>query len=210
MIQYLAVAQRPIKKFKSCKLTQIPCGQNSQADALANLGSALETRSQMNIPLLVLQWPATLEEPPSEEVSSVEESETWMTPLIWYLEADTLPEDSSEARKIKKQAARYCISQEKLYQRSLSGPYLRKWVKELHEVLWAYRITLKTTTGETPYSLVYGSEAIVPTEVRVRTTVSGSTSQEENNELLALSLDLLDEKREAGDLRSWPTLIKVA
>ncbi|KAF3553403.1 hypothetical protein F2Q69_00014136 [Brassica cretica] len=64
----------------------------------------------MNIPLLVLQWPANLEEPPSEEVSTVEEGETWMTPLIRYLEADILPEDRSEARKIKKQAARYCIS----------------------------------------------------------------------------------------------------
>ncbi|KAF3555917.1 hypothetical protein F2Q69_00012838 [Brassica cretica] len=32
MIQYLAVAQRLIKKFKSCKLTQIPWEQNSQAD----------------------------------------------------------------------------------------------------------------------------------------------------------------------------------
>ena len=80
MIQYLAVVQRLIKKFKSCKLTQIPREQNSQADALANLGSALETNSQMSIPLLVLQWPATQEEPPSEEVSAVEEGETWMTP----------------------------------------------------------------------------------------------------------------------------------
>ena len=56
---------------------------------------------------------------------------------------------------------------------------------------------------ETPYSLVYGSEAIVPTKMHVRTTVSGSTSQEENNELMALSLDLLDEKREAARLRNW-------
>ncbi|KAF2616814.1 hypothetical protein F2Q68_00039248 [Brassica cretica] len=63
MIQYLAVAQRLIKKFKSCKLTQIPRKNNSQADALANLGSALETNSQMSTPLLVLQLPATMEEP---------------------------------------------------------------------------------------------------------------------------------------------------
>ena len=62
----------------------------------------------MSIPLYVLQWPATMEEPPSEEVSSVEEGETWMTPLIRYLEANILPEDRREARKIKKQAARYC------------------------------------------------------------------------------------------------------
>ncbi|XP_013632745.1 PREDICTED: uncharacterized protein Mb2253c-like [Brassica oleracea var. oleracea] len=63
MIQYLAVAQRLIKKFKSCKLTQIPREKKLQADALANLGSALETYSQMSIPLLVLQLPAILEEP---------------------------------------------------------------------------------------------------------------------------------------------------
>ncbi|XP_013665259.1 uncharacterized protein LOC106369683 [Brassica napus] len=66
-----------------------------------------------------------MEEPPSEEVSTVEEGETWMTSLIQYLEADILPEDCREARKIKKQASRYCISQEKLYRRSFSGPYLR-------------------------------------------------------------------------------------
>ena len=55
----------------------------------------------MSIPLLVLQWPATLEEAPSEEVSAVEEGETWITPLFRYLEADLLPEDRNEARKIK-------------------------------------------------------------------------------------------------------------
>ena len=63
MIRYLAVAQRLIKKFKSCKLTQIPREQNSQADALANLRSTLDTQTQISIPLLVLQWPATLVEP---------------------------------------------------------------------------------------------------------------------------------------------------
>ena len=80
MIQYLAVAQRVIKKFKSSKLTQISREQNSQTDSLANLESTLERDSQMSIPLLVLQWPATLEEPRSEEVSAIKEGETWMTP----------------------------------------------------------------------------------------------------------------------------------
>ncbi|XP_013628220.1 PREDICTED: uncharacterized protein LOC106334478 [Brassica oleracea var. oleracea] len=77
-----------------------------------------------------------------------------------------------------------------------------KWAEELHGVLWAYRTTPKTATQENPYSLVYGSEAIIPTEMHVRTTVSGSTSQEENNELRTLSLDLLDETREAARLRN--------
>ncbi|KAF3575727.1 hypothetical protein DY000_02031089 [Brassica cretica] len=52
------------------------------------------------------EWPATLEETHHEEVSSIEEGGTWMTPLIQYLEDDILPEDRNESRKIKKQAAR--------------------------------------------------------------------------------------------------------
>ncbi|KAF2606086.1 hypothetical protein F2Q68_00043886 [Brassica cretica] len=64
----------------------------------------------MSIPLLVLQWPATLEKPPSEEVSAVEEGKSRMTPLVRYLEADILPEDRNEAMKIKKQAARIFVS----------------------------------------------------------------------------------------------------
>ena len=64
-----------------------------------------------------------------------------MTPLVRYLENDILLEDHMEDRKIKKQAARYCISQEKLYRRSFSGPYLRcvtpqeaaRILVELHE-----------------------------------------------------------------------------
>ena len=40
-------------------------------------------------------------------------------------------------------------------------------------------------------------------EMQVRTTVLGPTSQEENNEMMTLSLDLLDGKREAARLRNW-------
>ena len=77
-----------------------------------------------------------------------------------------------------------------------------KWAEELHRVLWAYRTTPKTATEVTPYSLVYGSEAKIPTEMHVRTTVLGSPSQEENDELMTLSLNLLDEIREAARLRN--------
>ena len=56
----------------------------------------------------------------------------------------------------------------------------------------------KTATQENPNSLVYGTEAIIPTEMHMRTTASWSTSQEETDELMSLSLDLLDERREAA------------
>jgi hypothetical protein len=44
-------------------------------------------------------------------------------------------------------------------------PYMRKWVKELPSVLWALLTTLSHATGHTPFSLVYRSEAMLPTKV---------------------------------------------
>lgn len=39
------------------------------------------------------------------------------------------------------------------------------WLDELPSVLWAYRTTARTPTGETSFLLTYGSEAVIPTEV---------------------------------------------
>ncbi|CAL8992761.1 unnamed protein product [Prunus brigantina] len=42
-----------------------------------------------------------------------------------------------------------------------------KWVDELPGVLWAYRTTKQRSTGETPFSLPYGMEAIIPPHITV-------------------------------------------
>ncbi|GKD39737.1 reverse transcriptase domain-containing protein [Tanacetum coccineum] len=39
------------------------------------------------------------------------------------------------------------------------------WVDELPNVLWAHRTSIKTSNGETPFSLTYGSEAVIPAEI---------------------------------------------
>ncbi|KAG7627162.1 Ribonuclease H-like superfamily [Arabidopsis thaliana x Arabidopsis arenosa] len=41
------------------------------------------------------------------------------------------------------------------------------WYDELQSVLLAYRTTPRRLTGETPFSLVYGMEAVVPAELNV-------------------------------------------
>ncbi|GKC51193.1 reverse transcriptase domain-containing protein [Tanacetum coccineum] len=38
------------------------------------------------------------------------------------------------------------------------------WVDELPQVLWAHRTTPKSSNGEIPFSLVYGSEVVIPIE----------------------------------------------
>ena len=40
-----------------------------------------------------------------------------------------------------------------------------KWVDELPHVLWSYRTTSRRLTGETPFSMTYGVEAVIPVEM---------------------------------------------
>ena len=39
------------------------------------------------------------------------------------------------------------------------------WPEELPSVLWAYRTTTRTRTGETPFNLIYGTEAVILVKV---------------------------------------------
>jgi hypothetical protein len=44
-------------------------------------------------------------------------------------------------------------------------PKKAKWIKELPNALWGLRTQPTKPTGHSPYFLVYGSEAILPTDV---------------------------------------------
>ena len=41
----------------------------------------------------------------------------------------------------------------------------RNWIEELPVVLWSIRTTPNRATGQTPFALVYGAEAVLPTEL---------------------------------------------
>ena len=43
----------------------------------------------------------------------------------------------------------------------------RDWLEKLPFALWAYRTSFRTSTGATPYSLVYGMEAVLPIETEM-------------------------------------------
>ncbi|CAL5335299.1 unnamed protein product [Camellia sinensis] len=71
-----------------------------------------------------------------------------------------------------------------------------KWAKELPNVLWAYRTTPRQSTGETPFALAYGMEAVIPLEIGMPTIRSESFQPDLNSEAVALELDLAEERRE--------------
>ena len=71
-----------------------------------------------------------------------------------------------------------------------------RWVEELSHVLWTYRTTPQKSTGETPFLMTYGAEAVIPLENGFPTMRSSAFTSDGNNELLKKNLDLIEEQRE--------------
>nr|XP_009792388.1 PREDICTED: uncharacterized protein LOC104239453 [Nicotiana sylvestris] len=74
----------------------------------------------------------------------------------------------------------------------------RDLLDRMEEALWAYRTTHRTPTQATPYSLVYGVEAVLPLERQIpslRLAVQEGFTEEENACLSLEKFESLDEKR---------------
>ena len=76
------------------------------------------------------------------------------------------------------------------------------WPDELPGVLWAYRMTVRTPTGEIPFKLAYGSETVIPVEVHMANHRVTMYQDKDNEEQLRLNLDLIDEVRTDADKRT--------
>nr|GFB82072.1 reverse transcriptase domain-containing protein [Tanacetum cinerariifolium] len=75
------------------------------------------------------------------------------------------------------------------------------WVDELPNVLWAHRTSLKQSNSETPFSLTYESEVVIPAEIGMPTHRTIMIREDENEDELHLNMDLLQERREAAAIR---------
>ena len=76
------------------------------------------------------------------------------------------------------------------------------WPDKLPGVLWAYRTTVRTPTGEIPFKLAYGSEAVIPAEVHIANHRVTMYQDKDNEEQLRLNLDLIDEVRTDAEKRT--------
>ena len=75
------------------------------------------------------------------------------------------------------------------------------WPEELPNVFWAYQTTIRTPTGETPFRLTYGTEAVISVEVGVASTRREVFREESNDDHLRINLDCLDKVREEASIR---------
>ena len=71
-----------------------------------------------------------------------------------------------------------------------------RWVEELPHILWTYRTTPRKSTRETPFSMTYRVEAVIPLENGFPTMRTSTFTLDGNDELLKKNLDLIEERRE--------------
>ncbi|GAU32517.1 hypothetical protein TSUD_317240 [Trifolium subterraneum] len=97
------------------------------------------------------------------------------------------------------------------------GDAKKQWVEELPHVLWAYRTTPHSTTGETPFRLAYGTEAVISVEIGEPSRRTEAPLDEEMNDkamreeldlhlLLKQRAELLDNGCRAGTRANLKTL----
>ncbi|GKC27712.1 reverse transcriptase domain-containing protein [Tanacetum coccineum] len=77
----------------------------------------------------------------------------------------------------------------------------KNWLKEISHVLWAHRTMIKSSNGDTPFSLTYGTKAVIPAEIGMPTFRTAEVNVDKNDEALEINLDLIEEKREQAAIR---------
>ena len=65
------------------------------------------------------------------------------------------------------------------------------------------------SNGETPFSLTYGSEAVIPAEIGMPTHRTMMVREGMNDEEIRLNLDLLQERREEAAIREAKYKMKI-
>ena len=110
------------------------------ADEVSKLASSEEGEIGTDLAMEVQKHPSI------EEIATftIQSTSSWITPIISYLQDGNLPQDTEEAKKIRKRATRFTILNDALYKRGFSMPYLkcvdeeeaRYILEEIHEGIY--------------------------------------------------------------------------
>ena len=76
------------------------------------------------------------------------------------------------------------------------------WAEEVPRIVWAYHTTEQSGTHETPFSLVYGCDAMIPVETQESLPRFQNFVAEDSNAERRMNLDLLDEVREEARVKA--------
>ncbi|XP_071718876.1 uncharacterized protein [Rutidosis leptorrhynchoides] len=123
MQKYLKLVQDLAVDFDLFQITQVSRTFNKKADALIKLAAL--TFSHFTKEIWVKEVKVKSIEEDNVSVVVEEEEQSWMTPIVEFLNKSTLLIDSIEARKIKMKASMFLLDKGILYRKSFLGPHLR-------------------------------------------------------------------------------------
>ena len=137
MQKYLRLTNHLTKEFNEVEFIQVPRNQSALADEIAKLASSEEGELSKNLAMEVQKHPS-IEEAPT---LTIQNTNSWITPIISFLLDRHLPQDTDEARKMRKRATRFTMLNDTLYKRGFSMPHLKcvdqdeaKYIlEEIHE-----------------------------------------------------------------------------
>ncbi|GJR70811.1 reverse transcriptase domain-containing protein [Tanacetum coccineum] len=93
--------------------------------------------------------------------------------------------------------------------KSRLGERNKNWIEELPHIMWAHRTMIKSSHGDTPFSLTYGTEAVIPAKIGMPPYRTAVVDAAHNDEELRLNLDLLEERRERAAIREAKAKLKM-
>ena len=103
MQEYLSQVRSIQKKFEVFDMSHVPRGGNTPANSLATLA----TSSTQDLPRVILvedlYTPMSLHKD-MPQIHQINLGPSWMDPISLYLEQDILPEEKSEAEKVRRKA----------------------------------------------------------------------------------------------------------
>ena len=141
MLEYLCLVRNIQETFEAFDLSHIPRSGNTHADLLATIATS-SAQDLSRVILVEDLYTQALTHQGAPQIHQITLGPSWMDAILLFLEKDVLPEEKSEADKIRRKAPRFWLSEDKkLYKRSFSGPYLlcvhskasETLLEELHE-----------------------------------------------------------------------------
>ena len=141
MQEYLSQVKRLRPSFNLFSLSHISRSGNTHADSLATLATSSAGKLHR---IILIEHLSKASKVAKDMVRAheVRVGPSWMDPIVTFLKDDILPEEKSEAEKIRRNATRFWLSEDhKLYKCSYSRPYLlcvhpealEPLLEELHE-----------------------------------------------------------------------------
>ncbi|XP_016178105.1 uncharacterized protein LOC107620464 [Arachis ipaensis] len=210
--KYLERVKKLSKQFEEVTVQHVPRERNTRADLLSKLASTKLGTGNRSLIQGITKEPAVA-------LHLTKISPSWMDSITDFLQNGKLPVGEKEAKALRREAAKYMIIQDQLFKKGLSQPLLKcihpdqtdyvillglkkrldnkkgAWADELASVLWSYRTTEQSATGETSFRLTYRVDAIIPVEIGEPSPRLLLKGVEE-----AVEKDLVDETREKAHL----------